>query len=76
MSIRLMCWTNIVENGIDISNANTMIINRADMFGLAELHQLRGRVGRSHRKAFCYLITKDIKSLTDDAPTAGIGRIF
>ncbi|MEL7834319.1 transcription-repair coupling factor [Fodinibius sp. Rm-B-1B1-1] len=59
--------TNIVENGIDISNANTMIINRADMFGLAELHQLRGRVGRSHRKAFCYLITKDIKSLTDDA---------
>lgn len=59
--------TNIVENGIDISNANTMIINRADMFGLAELHQLRGRVGRSHRKAFCYLITKDTKSLTDDA---------
>lgn len=59
--------TNIVENGIDISNANTMIINRADMFGLAELHQLRGRVGRSNRKAFCYLITKDIKSLTDQA---------
>ncbi len=59
--------TNIVENGIDISNANTMIINRADRFGLAELHQLRGRVGRSHRKAFCYLITKDIKSLTDEA---------
>src|SRR5699024_2543518 len=49
--------TNIVENGIDISNANTMIINRADRFGLAELHQLRGRVGRSTRKAFCYLIT-------------------
>jgi transcription-repair coupling factor (superfamily II helicase) len=59
--------TNIVENGIDISNANTMIINRADHFGLAELHQLRGRVGRSDRKAFCYLITPDIKSLTDDA---------
>ena len=59
--------TNIVENGIDISNANTMIINRADHFGLAELHQLRGRVGRSNRKAFCYLITPDIKSLTDDA---------
>jgi transcription-repair coupling factor (superfamily II helicase) len=59
--------TNIVENGIDISNANTMIINRADHFGLAELHQLRGRVGRSQRKAFCYLITPDIKSLTDDA---------
>lgn len=59
--------TNIVENGIDISNANTMIINRADHFGLAELHQLRGRVGRSQRKAFCYLITPDIKSLTDNA---------
>lgn len=59
--------TNIVENGIDISNANTMIINRADRFGLAELHQLRGRVGRSDRKAFCYLITPDINSLTEDA---------
>ncbi len=59
--------TNIVENGIDISNANTMIINRADHFGLAELHQLRGRVGRSQRKAFCYLITPDIKTLTDEA---------
>ncbi|MDZ7682128.1 MAG: helicase-related protein [Fodinibius sp.] len=60
--------TNIVENGIDISKlTNTMIINRADHFGLAELHQLRGRVGRSDRKAFCYLITPDIKSLTDDA---------
>jgi len=59
--------TNIVENGIDISNANTMIINRADRFGLAELHQLRGRVGRSNRKAFCYLITPDIKTLTDEA---------
>ena len=43
--------TNIVENGIDISNANTIIINDADRFGLAELHQLRGRVGRSNRKA-------------------------
>ncbi len=59
--------TNIVENGIDIPNTNTMIINRADRFGLAELHQLRGRVGRSSRKAFCYLITPDIKSLTDEA---------
>lgn len=59
--------TNIVENGIDIANANTMIINRADRFGLAELHQLRGRVGRSNRKAFCYLITPDIKTLTDEA---------
>src|SRR5699024_3507095 len=59
--------TNIVENGIDISNANTMIINRADRFGLAELHQLRGRVGRSNRKAFCYLITPPIQTLTDEA---------
>jgi len=59
--------TNIVENGIDIPNANTMIINRADRFGLAELHQLRGRVGRSNRKAFCYLITPPIQTLTEEA---------
>ncbi len=59
--------TNIVENGIDIANANTMIINRADRFGMAELHQLRGRVGRSNRKAFCYLITPPIETLTDEA---------
>ena len=59
--------TNIVENGIDISNANTMIINRADRFGLAELHQLRGRVGRSNRKAFCFLITPPIETLTNEA---------
>lgn len=59
--------TNIVENGIDISNANTMIINRADRFGLAELHQLRGRVGRSSKKAFCYLITPPIETLTNES---------
>ncbi|MFH5833614.1 transcription-repair coupling factor [Halalkalibaculum sp. DA384] len=59
--------TNIVENGIDISNANTMIINRADHFGMAELHQLRGRVGRSNRKAFCYLITPPVETLTNEA---------
>jgi len=59
--------TNIVENGIDISNANTIIINQADNFGLAELHQLRGRVGRSNRKAFCYLITRPIQTLTPEA---------
>lgn len=59
--------TNIVENGIDIANANTIIINRADNFGLAELHQLRGRVGRSNRKAFCYLITRPIQTLTPEA---------
>ncbi|MEX2398277.1 MAG: transcription-repair coupling factor, partial [Balneolales bacterium] len=56
--------TNIVENGIDISNANTIIINGADKFGLAELHQLRGRVGRSNRKAFCYLVTPPLEALT------------
>ena len=59
--------TNIVENGIDIANANTIIINNADNFGLAELHQLRGRVGRSNRKAFCYLITKPVETLTPEA---------
>lgn len=59
--------TNIVENGIDIANANTMIINRADRFGLAELHQLRGRVGRSNRKAFCFLLTPPIETLTNEA---------
>ena len=59
--------TNIVENGIDISNANTIIINNANNFGLSELHQLRGRVGRSNRKAFCYLITPSIHKLTPEA---------
>ncbi len=59
--------TNIVENGIDISNANTIIINRADRFGLSELHQLRGRVGRSNRKAYCYLITPALEDLSVDA---------
>ncbi len=59
--------TNIVENGIDIANANTIIINNANRFGLSELHQLRGRVGRSNRKAFCYLITPPVGSLTPEA---------
>ncbi len=59
--------TNIVENGIDISNANTIIINNANNFGLSELHQLRGRVGRSNRKAFCYLITPEVRKLSSDA---------
>src|SRR5699024_1425830 len=58
--------TNIVENGIDIANANTMIINRADNFGLAELHQLRGRVGRSNRKAFILLLISPIENLTKE----------
>lgn len=56
--------TNIVENGIDISNANTIFINNANHFGLSELHQLRGRVGRSNRKAFCYLLTPPVQTLT------------
>jgi len=59
--------TSIIENGLDIGNANTMIINRADYFGLSQLHQLRGRVGRSQRKAFCYLLVPSIHSLTDEA---------
>jgi len=59
--------TNIVENGIDIANANTIIINNANHFGLSELHQLRGRVGRSNRKAFCYLITPSVHKLSAEA---------
>ena len=59
--------TTIVENGIDIPNANTIIINNAQNFGLSELHQLRGRVGRSNRKAFCYLITPPEELLSSDA---------
>lgn len=59
--------TNIVENGIDIANANTIIINNANHFGLSELHQLRGRVGRSNRKAYCYLITPPVNTLSPEA---------
>lgn len=62
----LVC-TTIVETGIDIPSANTMIIERADRFGLAQLHQLRGRVGRSHHQAYAYLITPPIKTLSTDA---------
>ena len=59
--------TTIVENGIDISNANTIIINDAHRFGLSDLHQMRGRVGRSNRKAFCYLLAPPLANLTVDA---------
>ncbi len=59
--------TNIIESGLDIPNANTIIINQAHMFGLSDLHQMRGRVGRSNRKAFCYLLTPPPSVLTSDA---------
>jgi transcription-repair coupling factor (mfd) len=59
--------TTIVENGIDIPNANTIIINQAQNFGLSDLHQLRGRVGRSNQKAFCYLIVPSMTAISDDA---------
>ena len=62
----LLC-TTIVESGIDVPSANTMIINRADKFGLAQLHQLRGRVGRSHHQAFAYLLVPDLQRITADA---------
>ncbi len=62
----LLC-TTIIENGLDIPNANTIIINQAQNIGLSDLHQLRGRVGRSDRKAFCYLIVPPLVSITDDA---------
>lgn len=62
----LVC-TTIIETGIDIPTANTIIIDRADKFGLAQLHQLRGRVGRSHHQAYAYLLTPDEKMLTADA---------
>ncbi len=62
----LVC-TTIIETGIDIPTANTIIINRADRFGLAQLHQLRGRVGRSHHRAYAYLVVPDRKSMTADA---------
>ncbi|MCB0502647.1 MAG: transcription-repair coupling factor [Bacteroidetes bacterium] len=59
--------TNIVESGLDIPNANTIIINNAHHFGLSDLHQLRGRVGRSNKKAFCYLLSPPLSTLTKDA---------
>jgi transcription-repair coupling factor (superfamily II helicase) len=59
--------TTIIESGLDISNANTMIINNAHYFGLSDLHQMRGRVGRSNKKAYCYLFAPPLQSLTDEA---------
>ena len=62
----LLC-TTIIESGLDIPNANTIIINQAQNIGLSDLHQLRGRVGRSNKRAFCYLIVPPLVSITDDA---------
>ncbi|HEX7383907.1 MAG TPA: transcription-repair coupling factor, partial [Burkholderiaceae bacterium] len=62
----LVC-TTIIESGIDIPSANTIIVNRADKFGLAQLHQLRGRVGRSHHRAYAYLVVPNRKAMTADA---------
>ncbi|HET9208231.1 MAG TPA: TRCF domain-containing protein, partial [Burkholderiaceae bacterium] len=62
----LLCST-IIETGIDVASANTIVISRADKFGLAQLHQLRGRVGRSHHQAYAYLMVPDVRSLTKQA---------
>ncbi len=59
--------TTIIESGLDVPNANTIFINNAHQFGLSDLHQMRGRVGRSNKKAFCYFITAPYSTLTDDA---------
>ncbi len=63
----LLVCTTIIETGIDIPSANTIIIDRADNFGIAQLHQLRGRVGRSHHQAYAYLLTPPPRSITEDA---------
>ena len=65
--INVLVCTTIIENGIDVPTANTILINRADHFGLAQLHQLRGRVGRSHHRAFAYLLVPHQKAMTADA---------
>ena len=65
--IDVLVATTIVENGLDIPNANTMIVNNAQNFGLSDLHQIRGRVGRSNRKAFCYLLVPSFTVLTPEA---------
>ncbi|MCG3169715.1 MAG: Transcription-repair-coupling factor [Pseudomonadales bacterium] len=63
----VLCCTTIIETGIDIPSANTIVIERADRFGLAQLHQLRGRVGRSHHQAYAFLLTPDARAMTPDA---------
>jgi transcription-repair coupling factor (superfamily II helicase) len=66
-SYDVLVATTIIENGLDVPNANTIFINNANHFGLSDLHQMRGRVGRSNKKAFCYFITPPFSVLTDDA---------
>lgn len=65
--LHILVCTTIVESGLDVPNANTLIVERADMLGLSQLHQIRGRVGRSHRQAFAYLFTPDARAMTADA---------
>ena len=65
--VDVLVATSIIENGLDIPNANTMIINNAQNFGLSDLHQMRGRVGRSNKKAFCYMLIPSYSVLTDEA---------
>src|SRR5690606_3736509 len=59
--------TTIIESGLDVPNANTLFINNANNFGLSDLHQMRGRVGRSNKRAFCYFITPSFSALTEEA---------
>jgi transcription-repair coupling factor (superfamily II helicase) len=63
----VLCCTTIVESGLDIPRANTMIVNHADRFGLAQLYQLRGRIGRSHERAYCYLVLPEGRQLSDES---------
>ena len=63
----ILIATTIIESGLDIPNANTIIINNAQNFGLSDLHQLRGRVGRSNKKAFCFLITPPLSTVSQEA---------
>ncbi len=65
--LHILVCTTIVESGLDVPNANTLIVERADLLGLAQLHQIRGRVGRSHRQAYAYLFTPDARALSIDA---------
>jgi len=65
--LHLLVCTTIVESGLDVPNANTLIVERADLLGLSQLHQIRGRVGRSHRQAYAYLFTPDPRAMTADA---------